>query len=126
MSKIDLNTPIGELDISVRLKNCLHANDIKTVKDIVSHQKSDFLKIRDFGKRSLAELECFLSDNGLCLGDEQSEKHEDDIHNVTSERLAQMLDQIARRHVDTDREAILEASRRLRERPKASFKYEQF
>lgn len=58
--------------------------------------------------------------------EEMKEKYEDDIHNCTSDRLAQMVEEIARRHVDTDKEALNEAARRLRERPNAPFNYEAF
>lgn len=54
-----------------------------------------------------------------------NDKYEDDIHNVTPERLAQMIEEIARRHVDTDKEALLEAARRIRERKEPLFNYEQ-
>ena len=54
-----------------------------------------------------------------------TEKYEDDIHNVMPDRLAQMIEEIARRHVGTDKETLLEAARRLREREKLLFNYEQ-
>lgn len=44
------------------------------------------------------------------------DKYEDDIHNCTNERLAQMLREIARRHVEFDREAIYEAANRIEAR----------
>ena len=54
-----------------------------------------------------------------------TEKYEDDIHNVMPDRLAQMIEEIARRHVGTNKETLLEAARRLREREKLLFNYEQ-
>ena len=43
-----------------------------------------------------------------------NEKTEDDIHNVSSERLAQMIEEIAKKHAGVDNEALLEAARRIR------------
>jgi hypothetical protein len=47
---------IMDLDISVRLYNCLKANEIKTLGDIAIYSENDFLKFRNFGKKSLTEL----------------------------------------------------------------------
>lgn len=54
------------------------------------------------------------------------DKYENDIHNATPDMLAQMVEEIARRHVDQDKETLLEAARRLRERPKPAFNDEAF
>lgn len=54
------------------------------------------------------------------------EKYEDDIHNATPERLAQMIEELARRHVDKDRETLYEAARRLRDRQRIPFNHEAF
>ena len=53
---------------SVRVKNCLRANDMNIVADIVKHDKLDLLKLRWFGKKSLTEIEAFLEANNLKWG----------------------------------------------------------
>lgn len=57
------------------------------------------------------------------------EKYEDDIHNCTNERLAQLLREIGRRHVDQDRAIIYEAATRIEARkfqPRIPFNHEAF
>lgn len=68
MNKSILETTIEDMNVSVRLRNCLAAADCHTVNDIVKRNKLDFLRLRNFGKRSLGELEDFLNDNGLSFG----------------------------------------------------------
>ena len=63
-----LNTPIIECDLSVRTKNCLHYSEIKTIGDIAKCREIDFLKLRNFGKKSLAELADFLRSLNLSFG----------------------------------------------------------
>ena len=63
-----LSMPIGNMDVSVRLRNCLKAADCETVGDVVKYDKIHFLKMRNFGKRSLSELESFLADHHLSFG----------------------------------------------------------
>jgi DNA-directed RNA polymerase subunit alpha len=63
-----LNTPIQELELSVRAGNCLEAANIETVGDLVKMTESDLLKIRSFGKTSLREIRRKLADMGLSLG----------------------------------------------------------
>jgi DNA-directed RNA polymerase subunit alpha len=60
--------PIAELDLSVRASNCLQAENVKTVRDLVARSESDMLKIRNFGKTSLKEVKKKLADLGLSLG----------------------------------------------------------
>ena len=62
-----LSMPIGDMDVSVRLKNCLKAADCETVGDVVKYDKIHFLKQRNFGKRSLSELITFLEDHNLAF-----------------------------------------------------------
>lgn len=62
-----LNTPIQELELSVRANNCLEASDISTVGQIVKMTESDLLKLRSFGKTSLREIVRKLADMGLSL-----------------------------------------------------------
>ncbi len=63
-----LKTPLSELDLSVRAYNCLKAADIKTLGDLVSYNIADLLKFRNFGKKSLTELEELVADKSLSFG----------------------------------------------------------
>jgi DNA-directed RNA polymerase subunit alpha len=63
-----LKTPISDLDLSVRAYNCLKAADIKTLGDLAKLEISDMMKFRNFGKKSLNELEQLISDKGLNFG----------------------------------------------------------
>ena len=63
-----LNTPIQELELSVRASNCLESVEIETVGQLVAMSESDLLKIRSFGKTSLREIKRKLADIGLSLG----------------------------------------------------------
>ena len=53
---------------SVRARNCLKAVDIETVRDLVRHKKSDFDSYRNFGHKTLDELDMFLESHGLHWG----------------------------------------------------------
>ena len=59
------NKKLYEFDFSVIASNCLKAAGIVTVYDLISHSKMDLLKYRNFGKKSLTELEDFVRDNHL-------------------------------------------------------------
>jgi DNA-directed RNA polymerase subunit alpha len=63
-----LKTPISELDLSVRAYNCLKAADIKSLGDLAALDISDMMKFRNFGKKSLAELEALIADKNLTFG----------------------------------------------------------
>ncbi|MDZ4715248.1 MAG: DNA-directed RNA polymerase subunit alpha [Cytophagales bacterium] len=63
-----LKTPLHDLDLSVRAYNCLKAADVKTLGDLVQLEISDMMKFRNFGKKSLAELEQLVSDKNLTFG----------------------------------------------------------
>ena len=52
-----LKTKLSDMDLSVRALNCLKAADIETLGELVSYNKNDLLKFRNFGKKSLTELE---------------------------------------------------------------------
>ena len=67
MKKI-LKTPLSDLDLSVRAYNCLKAADIKTLGELVSFDIADLLKFRNFGKKSLSELEVLVRDKNLTFG----------------------------------------------------------
>ena len=63
-----LKTALTDLDLSVRAYNCLKAADIRTLGDLVQLEISDMMKFRNFGKKSLTELEALVSDKGLVFG----------------------------------------------------------
>lgn len=63
-----LKTPLSDLDLSVRAYNCLKAADIKSLADLVNYEIGDLLKFRNFGKKSLSELEELVRDKGLTFG----------------------------------------------------------
>lgn len=63
-----LKTNLNDLDLSVRAYNCLKAADVRTLGDLVSLEISDMMKFRNFGKKSLAELEQLVSDKALTFG----------------------------------------------------------
>ncbi|MDH5610578.1 MAG: DNA-directed RNA polymerase subunit alpha, partial [Cyclobacteriaceae bacterium] len=60
-----LKTMLNDLDLSVRAYNCLKAADVRTLGDLVNLEISDMMKFRNFGKKSLAELEQLVADKGL-------------------------------------------------------------
>lgn len=60
-----LRTPLHDLDLSVRALNCLKAAEVITLADLVQYSKGDLLKIRNFGKKSLTELEDIIDTMGL-------------------------------------------------------------
>ncbi len=62
------NTPISEMELSVRASNCLESARIRTVAELVSKSESDLLKVRSFGRTSLREVKRKLEDMGLSLG----------------------------------------------------------
>jgi len=63
-----LKTKLVDLNLSVRALNCLKAADVETLGDLVSHTKADLLKFRNFGKKSLTELEQLVASKGLEFG----------------------------------------------------------
>lgn len=63
-----LRLPISELELSVRSANCLKDAEIKTIADLVKYQESDLLNFRNFGKKSLTEINELLKIMGLSLG----------------------------------------------------------
>lgn len=63
-----LKTKLVDLDLSVRALNCLKAADVETLGDLVSYNKNDLLKFRNFGKKSLTELEDLVEAKGLAFG----------------------------------------------------------
>ena len=73
-----LKTKLVDMDLSVRALNCLKAADVETLGDLVSYNKNDLLKFRNFGKKSLTELEDFVKDKGLNFGMDVSKYNLDD------------------------------------------------
>ena len=63
-----LKTKLSDMDLSVRALNCLKAADIDTLGDLVSFNKNDLLKFRNFGKKSLTELEELVDGKNLAFG----------------------------------------------------------
>jgi DNA-directed RNA polymerase subunit alpha len=60
--------PLTELELSVRALNCLKAAEVELVSDLVSYTKADLMKFRNFGKKSLTELEELVARLGLTFG----------------------------------------------------------
>ncbi len=69
-----LRTPITELELSVRSANCLREAKIHTIVDLVQKSPQELLKYRNFGKKSLAEIDELLKSMGLSLGMELPEQ----------------------------------------------------
>ena len=63
-----LKTKLVDMDLSVRALNCLKAADVEALGDLVAFAKSDLLKFRNFGKKSLTELEDLVDNKGLTFG----------------------------------------------------------
>ncbi len=63
-----LKTKLVDMDLSVRALNCLKAAEVDTLGDLVSFNKNDLMKFRNFGKKSLTELEELVHNKGLNFG----------------------------------------------------------
>ncbi|MDR0287905.1 MAG: DNA-directed RNA polymerase subunit alpha [Clostridiales bacterium] len=63
-----LKSKLAEMNLSVRAMNCLKSANIETVGDLVSFNKNDLLKFRNFGKKSLTELDDLLANLNLSFG----------------------------------------------------------
>ena len=63
-----LKSKLVDMDLSVRALNCLKAADVETLGDLVSFSKTDLLKFRNFGKKSLTELEDLVRSKNLTFG----------------------------------------------------------
>ncbi len=62
------STPITELELSIRSANCMRESNIRTVGELVKRKEEDLLNLRNFGKKSLAEIKGILEKMGLSLG----------------------------------------------------------
>ena len=63
-----LKTRLVDLDLSVRALNCLKAADVESLGELVAYNRNDLLKFRNFGKKSLAELDQLVDTKGLEFG----------------------------------------------------------
>ena len=63
-----LNQRLEDMDLSVRAQNCLNTAEVVTLGDLVKFHRADLLKFRNFGKKSLSELDELLERNGLAFG----------------------------------------------------------
>jgi len=77
-----LKMRVDELELSVRSSNCLHAANIITLEDLVRKSESEMLKYRNFGRKSLNELNAILSELGLSFGMDVDKFKEKDVEKV--------------------------------------------
>ena len=63
-----LKTKLVDMDLSVRALNCLKAADVETLGELVAFNKNDLLKFRNFGRKSLTELEELVKNKSLEFG----------------------------------------------------------
>ena len=63
-----LLTKLSDMELSVRALNCLKAANIETFADLVSHQRSELMKFRNFGKKSLSEIDALVDRLKLSFG----------------------------------------------------------
>jgi DNA-directed RNA polymerase subunit alpha len=74
-----LEMRVDELELSVRSSNCLRAANIQVLKDLVCRTESEMLKYRNFGRKSLTELNAILNELGLSFGMDVA-KYEELVH----------------------------------------------
>ena len=63
-----LKTKLVDMDLSVRALNCLKSADVETLGELVVFNKTDLLKFRNFGRKSLTELDELLASLNLSFG----------------------------------------------------------
>ncbi len=63
-----LKTPLEDLDLSVRAFNCLKAAKINSLSELVQYEQEELMKFRNFGQKSLSEIEQMLAERGLHFG----------------------------------------------------------
>ena len=68
----NLPKKLVDLNLSVRALNCLKAAEVETLGDLVQYNKTDLLKFRNFGKKSLSELDDLLESLNLSFGTDTS------------------------------------------------------
>jgi DNA-directed RNA polymerase subunit alpha len=74
-----LKTPLEDLDLSVRAFNCLKAAKINSLSELVQYEQDELMKFRNFGQKSLSEIEQVLIDRGLSFGMDLSKLSLDDL-----------------------------------------------
>jgi len=74
-----LKTPLEDLDLSVRAFNCLKAAKINSLSELVQYEQDELMKFRNFGQKSLSEIEQVLLDRGLSFGMDLSKINLDDL-----------------------------------------------
>ena len=72
-----LSKPISELELSVRSSNCLAEANIHTIGDLVKKKETEMLKYKNFGKKSLNEINAVLESLGVHLGYKEEEEQEE-------------------------------------------------
>ena len=73
-----LKTPLEDLDLSVRAFNCLKAAKINSLSELVQYEQEDLMKFRNFGQKSLSEIDQVLHERGLSFGMDLSKLKVDD------------------------------------------------
>jgi DNA-directed RNA polymerase subunit alpha len=73
-----LKTPLEDLDLSVRAFNCLKAAKINSLSELVQYEQEDLMKFRNFGQKSLSEIDQVLHERGLSFGMDLSKLKIDD------------------------------------------------
>src|SRR5699024_5171145 len=63
-----LKTSLEDLDLSVRAFNCLKAAKISTLSELVQYSEDELMKFRNFGQKSLSEIQQVIADRGLHFG----------------------------------------------------------
>ena len=63
-----MKTPLEDLDLSVRAYNCLKAAKIGSLAELVKYDTNELLKFRNFGRKSLMEIEALIQEKGLHFG----------------------------------------------------------
>lgn len=63
-----LKTPLEDMDLSVRAYNCLKAAKINSLSELVQYDTNELLKFRNFGRKSLVEIEQLINEKGMHFG----------------------------------------------------------
>ena len=74
-----LKTPLEDLDLSVRAFNCLKAAKINSLSELVQYEQDELMKFRNFGQKSLSEIEQVLIERGLSFGMDLSKINLEDL-----------------------------------------------
>ena len=92
-----LKTKLVDMNLSVRALNCLKAADVETLGDLVQYNKNDLLKFRNFGRKSLTELDDLLESLNLSFGTDISMRHNKKFNHLsrTASHRAAMLSNMA-------------------------------